>query len=120
MLQNRLNLLLVLCIIFQLAGGGVSHTGVSPVPEHAIKGHAYHTYSLVSADGQVEFQFRHNVNGRSTYAEVSMQAHNRLPVPPELTPSRVSPLREPLMLLSSLLKVSMQTQSSACSIWLTC
>ena len=54
----------------QLAGGGTSHTGVSPVPEAALKGHAYHTYSLTSADGQVEFQFRHNVNGRSTYAEV--------------------------------------------------
>uniref|UniRef100_A0A7S4IU05 4-hydroxy-tetrahydrodipicolinate reductase n=1 Tax=Prymnesium polylepis TaxID=72548 RepID=A0A7S4IU05_9EUKA len=58
----------------QLAGGGVSHTGVSPVPEGALNGHAYHTYSLTSADGQVEFQFRHNVNGRSTYAEGTVDA----------------------------------------------
>mmetsp|Transcript_9450 Transcript_9450/g.14248 ORF Transcript_9450/g.14248 Transcript_9450/m.14248 type:complete len:188 (+) Transcript_9450:1-564(+) len=58
----------------QLAGGGTSHTGVSPVPEEALKGHAYHTYSLVSADGQVEFQFRHNVNGRTTYAEGTVDA----------------------------------------------
>jgi len=58
----------------QLAGGGVSHTGVSPVPEGALGGHAYHTYSLTSGDGQVEFQFRHNVNGRSTYAEGTVDA----------------------------------------------
>lgn len=58
----------------QLAGGGMSHRGVSPVPEAALKGHAYHTYSLLSADGNVEFQFRHNVNGRSTYAEGSVDA----------------------------------------------
>ena len=63
----------------QLAGGGTSHTGVSPVPEDALKGHAYHTYSLVSEDGQVEFQFRHNVNGRSTYAEVRRARRIRLP-----------------------------------------
>ena len=54
----------------QLAGGGPGHGGVSPVPEAALDGHAYHTYAMTSADGQVEFQVRHNVNGRSTYAEV--------------------------------------------------
>jgi hypothetical protein len=32
----------------QMAGGGPSHTGVSPVPEDALGGHAYHTYSMVS------------------------------------------------------------------------
>ena len=53
----------------QLAGGGPSHSGVSPVPEAALDGHAFHTYSLTSADGKVEFQFRHNVQGRTTYAE---------------------------------------------------
>jgi len=58
----------------QIAGGGAAHTGVSPVPEHALQGHAYHTYSLTSGDGQVEFQFRHNVNGRSTYAEGTVDA----------------------------------------------
>lgn len=58
----------------QLAGGGPSHRGVSPVPEEAISGHAFHTYSLTSADGKVEFQFRHNVQGRTTYAEGSVDA----------------------------------------------
>ena len=58
----------------QLAGGGPSHSGVSPVPEAALDGHAFHTYSLVSGDGNVEFQFRHNVAGRSTYAEGTVDA----------------------------------------------
>ncbi len=39
------------------------------VPESALKGHAWHTYSLKSSDGSVEFQFKHNVCGRRTYAE---------------------------------------------------
>merc|ERR1719272_648302 len=39
------------------------------VPEDSLKGHAWHTYTLTSGDGSVEFQFKHNVNGRSTYAE---------------------------------------------------
>lgn len=58
----------------QLAGGGTSHKGVSPVPEAALPGHAFHTYALVSADGAVEFQIRHNVAGRSTYAEGTVDA----------------------------------------------
>ena len=58
----------------QLAGGGPSHTGVSPVSEGALKGHAFHTYSLRSGDGAVEFQIRHNVEGRSTYAEGTVDA----------------------------------------------
>ena len=58
----------------QLAGGGTSHEGVSPVPEAAIDGHAFHTYALTSADGNVQFQFRHNVAGRSTYAEGTIDA----------------------------------------------
>ena len=58
----------------QLAGGGVSHRGVSPVPKEALLGHAFHTYSLISGDGQVEFQFRHNVQGRSVYAEGAVDA----------------------------------------------
>ena len=56
----------------QLAGGGPSHTGVSPVPEAALGGHAFHTYSL-AAEG-VEFQIRHNVSGRATYAEGTVDA----------------------------------------------
>ena len=56
----------------QLAGGGLSHTGVSPVPEVALGGHAFHTYHL-AADG-VDFQIRHNVSGRVTYAEGTVDA----------------------------------------------
>ena len=52
----------------------MSHSGVSPVPESAIPGHAYHTYSLESGDGKVEFQIRHNVQGRTTYAEGTVDA----------------------------------------------
>lgn len=39
------------------------------VPADALTGHAFHTYSLKSEDGSVEFQFKHNVCGRRTYAE---------------------------------------------------
>lgn len=39
------------------------------VPAEALKGHAWHTYTLTSGDGSVEFQFKHNVCGRRTYAE---------------------------------------------------
>ena len=39
------------------------------VPREHLDGHAYHTYRLTSGDGSVTFEFKHNVNGRSTYAE---------------------------------------------------
>lgn len=39
------------------------------VPEDALEGHAWHTYTLTSDDGSVQFQFKHNVCGRRTYAE---------------------------------------------------
>jgi 4-hydroxy-tetrahydrodipicolinate reductase len=39
------------------------------VPEDALLGHAWHTYTLTSSDGSVQFQFKHNVCGRRTYAE---------------------------------------------------
>jgi 4-hydroxy-tetrahydrodipicolinate reductase len=39
------------------------------VPKEHIDGHAWHTYTLSSADGSVEFEFKHNVCGRRTYAE---------------------------------------------------
>jgi len=58
----------------QLTGGGPSHLGVSPVPEAAIGGHAFHTYCMTSGDGKVEFQVRHNVQGRTTYAEGTVDA----------------------------------------------
>jgi len=39
------------------------------VPQSAIEGHAFHTYTLDSADKDVQFQFKHNVCGRRTYCE---------------------------------------------------
>lgn len=39
------------------------------VPAQYLDGHAWHTYKLESADKTVVFEFKHNVNGRSTYAE---------------------------------------------------
>lgn len=39
------------------------------VPEAYLSGHAFHTYSLDSADHTVHFEFRHNVCGRKVYAE---------------------------------------------------
>ena len=39
------------------------------VPEEGLKGHAFHTYTLTSADGTVEFQLKHNVVDRTVYAE---------------------------------------------------
>jgi len=56
----------------QVAGGGPSHQGVSPVPASVLDGHAFHTYSL-AAEG-VEVQVRHNVAGRATYAEGTIDA----------------------------------------------
>lgn len=39
------------------------------VPSDSLNGHAFHTYTLKSPDSSVEFQFKHNVCGRRTYAE---------------------------------------------------
>lgn len=39
------------------------------VPEEHLNGHAFHTYTLQSADSTVEFQIKHNVCGRLVYAE---------------------------------------------------
>ena len=44
------------------------------VPEDALLGHAFHTYQLVSPDGSVTFEFQHNVVGRTTYAEGTVDA----------------------------------------------
>ena len=44
------------------------------VPEEALGGHAYHTYRLVSPDKSTEIQFRHNVVGRTIYAEGTIDA----------------------------------------------
>ena len=44
------------------------------VPEDALKGHAFHTYTLTSPDGSVQFQLKHNVAGRTVYAEGTADA----------------------------------------------
>lgn len=61
----------------QLTGAPLQAGGygrLNPVPPAALNGHAYHTYSLVAPDGSVEFQWRHNVNGRRVYAEGTADA----------------------------------------------
>ena len=45
------------------------------VPEEFIDaGHAFHTYSMTSADGSVTFELKHNVCGRRVYAEGTADA----------------------------------------------
>ncbi len=44
------------------------------VPENSLKGHAFHTYTLTSSDGTVQFQLQHNVAGRTIYAEGTADA----------------------------------------------
>jgi 4-hydroxy-tetrahydrodipicolinate reductase len=44
------------------------------VPAAAIKGHAFHTYTLSSADNSVHFVLQHNVEGRTIYAEGTADA----------------------------------------------
>ncbi|KAF8063027.1 DAPB1 [Scenedesmus sp. PABB004] len=52
----------------------MSQLEVMRVPEESLDGHAFHTYQLLSPDGSVEFVFRHNVTGRSIYAEGTVDA----------------------------------------------
>ena len=44
------------------------------IPESAIQGHGWHTYTLLSADKTVRFDFTHNVNGRKIYARGTLDA----------------------------------------------
>ena len=44
------------------------------VPKDYIDGHAFHTYTLTSNDGTVQFQLQHNVCGRRVYAEGTADA----------------------------------------------
>lgn len=44
------------------------------VPAEYLNGHAFHTYRLESADKTVAFEYRHNVCGRSIYAEGTVDA----------------------------------------------
>ena len=48
--------------------------GPMRVPEAALSGHAFHTYRLESTDGSVNFEFQHNVCGRTIYAEGTVDA----------------------------------------------
>ena len=44
------------------------------IPEEHLGGHAWHTYTLVSEDGTVRFDFTHNVNGREIYVNGTLDA----------------------------------------------
>ena len=44
------------------------------VPAAYLGGHAWHTYSLVSPDSTVRFEFTHNINGRDVYGDGTMDA----------------------------------------------
>lgn len=44
------------------------------VPENAMNGHAFHRYTLTSADGTTQFALEHNVAGRTIYAEGTADA----------------------------------------------
>ena len=44
------------------------------VPPDYLGGHAWHTYTLISKDQTVKFEFTHNVNGREIYGEGTMDA----------------------------------------------
>jgi dihydrodipicolinate reductase len=44
------------------------------VPEEHLDGHAFHTYHLQSPDGTVNFEFQHNVCGRTIYADGTVDA----------------------------------------------
>lgn len=48
------------------------------IEEKYLPGHAWHTYSLKSADGSVEIGFKHNVNGRQIYADGVVDCLNYL------------------------------------------
>jgi len=58
----------------ELVRDEASQLGRMQVPEQYLGGHAFHTYSLDSADGTVHFEFRHNVCGRKVYAEGTVDA----------------------------------------------
>jgi 4-hydroxy-tetrahydrodipicolinate reductase len=44
------------------------------VPANVLKGHGWHTYTLISPDDSVKFEFVHNINGRRIYCEGTMDA----------------------------------------------
>ena len=44
------------------------------IPQEYLGGHGWHTYTLVSNDKTVRFEFTHNVNGRDVYAKGTLDA----------------------------------------------
>jgi 4-hydroxy-tetrahydrodipicolinate reductase len=44
------------------------------VPDEYLSGHGWHTYTLISGDGTVQFSFTHNVNGREVYVKGTIDA----------------------------------------------
>ena len=44
------------------------------IPEKYLTGHGWHTYTLISGDQTVRFEFTHNVNGRDIYAKGTLDA----------------------------------------------
>ena len=44
------------------------------VPPEYLSGHGWHTYTLISQDQTVKFEFVHNINGRDIYAEGTIDA----------------------------------------------
>ncbi|MCD6399300.1 dihydrodipicolinate reductase [candidate division WOR-3 bacterium] len=44
------------------------------IPEEYLSGHGWHTYTLISEDRTVRFEFTHNVNGRDIYAKGTLDA----------------------------------------------
>jgi 4-hydroxy-tetrahydrodipicolinate reductase len=44
------------------------------IPECALTGHAWHTYTIKSADGTALFSITHNVNGRDIYMQGTLDA----------------------------------------------
>ena len=44
------------------------------IPAKFLKGHGWHTYTLLSPDNSVKFEFTHNINGRQIYCEGTFDA----------------------------------------------
>lgn len=44
------------------------------IPEEYLTGHGWHTYTLISDDQTVRFEFSHNVNGREIYGRGTLDA----------------------------------------------
>lgn len=44
------------------------------VPKEALGGHGWHSYTLLSEEGNVRLGFEHNINGRDTYVDGTLKA----------------------------------------------